>query len=254
MQNEIIDYYNSYDEDTRLFRDHAHQVEWLTTMHYFDLLFPPCSRIFDGCAGTGNYAFALAKKGHLVTASDIVPHNVDIILEKQQNNHLLQDIFTGDICRVSQYENESFDIVLCMGAFYHLNDEMRHTAVRECLRLLKKDGILVISYINLIAALHLQISEELKNMEQILKWYDTGNTDDSFTYMMPEDLEQLARKYNLSVLRHLTSDGISYMHGSKLNDANEDNFKKYMELHMKTCENRNLLGFGIHGLIFLKKG
>ena len=89
MDNAIIEYYNSYDEAGRLFRNYSHQIEWLTTIHYFDKLIPPASTIFDGCAGTGNYAFRLAKQGHHVAASDIVPHNVDIMREEQQKNSIL---------------------------------------------------------------------------------------------------------------------------------------------------------------------
>ena len=64
MSNSVIGYYNTYDEDGRLFRDNSHQIEWLTTMHYFDDIIPASSKIFDGCAGTGNYAFRLAEQGH----------------------------------------------------------------------------------------------------------------------------------------------------------------------------------------------
>ncbi len=62
MEKNIINYYNHYEEDGRLFRNYSHQVEWLTTMYYFDRVLPPHSRIFDGCAGTGNYAFELARR------------------------------------------------------------------------------------------------------------------------------------------------------------------------------------------------
>lgn len=82
MVSDVINYYNTYDEDGRLFRDHSHQIEWLTTMHYFHEMLPANSRIFDGCAGTGNYAFNLAEQGHKVVASDLVPHNVEVMLKK----------------------------------------------------------------------------------------------------------------------------------------------------------------------------
>lgn len=100
MSKEIIDYYDNYDEEHRLFKDNLHHIEWLTTMDCFDKLLPPASRMFDGCAGTGNYSFALAERGHRVTASDIVPSNVAAILSKQKANQLLDDVFTGDICHV----------------------------------------------------------------------------------------------------------------------------------------------------------
>lgn len=68
MDNAVINYYNTYDEDGRLFRNNNHQIEWLTTMPYFNDIIPAHSKIFDGCAGTGNDAFKLAEQGHSVVA------------------------------------------------------------------------------------------------------------------------------------------------------------------------------------------
>lgn len=219
MNGRIIDYYNSYDEDGRLFRDHNHQLEWLTTMHYFNSVIPPRSRIFDGCAGTGNYAFALAGQGNHVVASDIVPRNVEIMRQKQMQKPLLQDIFEGDICQPNHYKDRYFDVVLCMGAFYHLEEKARDRALEQCLRLLKSDGILVIAYINVMAALYLNLDANLENMEEILKCYDTGSFGDSFTYMLPEDIEKMARQRRLKILHHLSSDGAAYMRGPGFNLA-----------------------------------
>ena len=93
MGKSIIDYYDSYDEDARLFWDYGNQIEWLTTMHYFRKMIPSGSRIFDGCAGTGRSAFALAGQGGRVVASDLVPSNVEKMQEKQQGNPILEDVF-----------------------------------------------------------------------------------------------------------------------------------------------------------------
>lgn len=251
MDNRIINYYNAYDEDGRLFRDYSHQIEWLTTMHYFDDIIPANSRIFDGCAGTGNYAFKLAEQGHCVVASDIVPHNIDIMLKKQENTPILEDIFVGDICARNKYSDHYFDVVLCMGAFYHLDEKMREKAMEQCLRLLKQGGILVITYINLVTALHLNLMSGLENISEILKCYSTRNLGDSFVYMMPEEIEKMAEKRKLKILHHITSDGNPLARGANFNKARKEDFEKYMELHLNICENRNIIGYGLHGLVFL---
>lgn len=253
MQNGVIEYYNNYDEDGRLFRDYNHQIEWLTTIHYFNSLFQPNSKIFDGCAGTGNYAFKLAEQGHSVVASDIVPHNVDMMLNKQKENPILQDIFVGDICKQNQYEDESFDVVLCMGAFYHIDKELHDKAMKQCLRLLKKNGILVITYINLMAALNCNIAPRLENIDEILKGYAGRNLGDSFIYMTPDDINEMAENYELRILNHLTSDGNPLLRGKEFNGANKENFEKYMQFHLETCENKSTLGYGLHGLVFLTR-
>jgi len=40
MDFAIINYYNNYDEEVRLFRNNTHKIEWITTMHYFKRLIP----------------------------------------------------------------------------------------------------------------------------------------------------------------------------------------------------------------------
>ena len=253
MDCNVIDYYSIYDEDGRLFRDFSHQIEWLTTMYYFDKMIPPHSKIFDGCAGTGNYAFPLAERGHKVVASDIVPRNVEIMLEKQKNKPILEDIFVGDICQENQYENQSFDVVLCMGAFYHLEKNDCRRALEQCLRLMKNNGILVITYINLMAALQLKFSPKLENMDEILKCYESRSFGDAFIYMTPEEMEKIAYDYRLKILHHLSSDGNTFMRIPNFNMASKENFDKYMHLHLSTCEDKYLLGYGLHGLVFLTK-
>lgn len=254
MVSDVINYYNTYDEDGRLFRDHSHQIEWLTTMHYFHEMLPANSRIFDGCAGTGNYAFKLAEQGHKVVASDLVPHNVEVMLKKQEDTPMLEDIFVGDLCARNHYSDHSFDVVLCMGAFYHLGEEMRCKAMEQCLRLLKDRGILVITYINLITVLHLNLMPELENISEILDCYWAKSTGDSFVYMMPEEIETMAEKYKLTILRHITSDGNPLMRGANFNNARKEDFEKYMELHLRICEQKSLIGSGLHGLVFLTNG
>ena len=82
MDTSIARYYESYDEDGRLFHDNAHKAEYLTTIRWLDRVLAPGSRVLDACVGTGRYAFWLAERGHIVTACDLVEHNVDIIRSK----------------------------------------------------------------------------------------------------------------------------------------------------------------------------
>ena len=48
----IIDYYNNYDEDSRLSPRHG-TVEFLTTMRYIEKYIKPGSRVLEIGAGTG---------------------------------------------------------------------------------------------------------------------------------------------------------------------------------------------------------
>jgi 2-polyprenyl-3-methyl-5-hydroxy-6-metoxy-1,4-benzoquinol methylase len=253
VDSKVEDYYNGYDEEGRLYRDNRHKVEWITTMNYFEKLFSSNSFILDGCAGTGNYSFKLVELGHKVIASDIVPHNVDFIKDKQNKNPVLEDIHIGDITDLSQYISDTFDVVLCMGAFYHLDDEGRNKAMKECLRVLKPNGILVISYIKNMASTLLSLANDLEEIDLVIDCYNNRTRDGIFLHMSPEEIEKMATDYNTTIIAHLATDGFPSFITSRVNNASEEDFKKYMKLHLMTCEIKSLLGYSIHGLIFLQK-
>lgn len=252
MDDIILDYYNSYDEDGRLFRDKVHQMEYITTMNYFKKLFIPGSNILDACAGTGNYAFTLAELGHRVTAGDITLHNIEIMKKKQCDNPVLQDIYTGNVLDLSCFRDEIFDIVLCMGAFYHLSNDDRKKALAECLRILKPKGLLVISYINTMATTMVSVADKLENMDDVVSWYHTKENS-LFLHMTPIEIEQLSKEYNTEIVSHIATDGIGYLIKNKVNEASNENYDKWVQFHLSTCEDRSLLGYSLHGLIVLMK-
>ncbi len=253
MENHVINYYNSYDEDGRFFRDNTHQIEFITTMTYFEKLFKKGAYILDGCAGTGNYSFKLAELGYKVTAGDIVPHNVDIILSKQERTPILNDIYTGSITDLSRFESKSFDVVLCMGAFYHINSNERMIAMDECLRVLKSKGLLVISYINKTAISVYNLSDRLENIDDVLTWYNNKTIDGIFLHMSPLEIEQIASVYNTQIVAHIATDGISPILSNKINEASKEDFEKWLLFHLQNCDDKNLLGYSLHGLAFLQK-
>lgn len=253
MEKDIINYYNTYDENGRFYRNNVHQIEWITSMTYFENLFKRGAYILDGCAGTGNYSFKLAELGYKVIAGDIVPHNVDIMQSKQEKNPILHDIYTGSITDLSRFESETFDVVLCMGAFYHIGSDERMIAMTECLRVLKPNGLLVISYINNTAVPILDLSDRLENMDDVLTWYNNKTNDGIFLQMSPSEIEQIADAFPTKIVAHIAADGIGYLLSNKINGASKEDFEKWMSFHLQTCEDKNLLGYSLHGLAFLKK-
>lgn len=77
----IIDFYNHYDEESRLSSKHG-SVEFLTTMHYINKYLSKGDKIIEIGAGTGRYSHALAMQGYSVDAVELVDHNIDIFKEK----------------------------------------------------------------------------------------------------------------------------------------------------------------------------
>jgi 2-polyprenyl-3-methyl-5-hydroxy-6-metoxy-1,4-benzoquinol methylase len=251
MIDNLVNYYeNEYNEDGRLQKDRAHRIEFLTSVRYFGKAFPEGANILDACAGTGAYSFYLAGQGHHVTSGDIVDYNVSIIREKQQQTPVLKEIYTGSILDLSRFKNESFDVVLCMGALYHLKEKAdREKAVNECLRVLKKQGIFVASYINKYAVILHNCQDQLKNMDVLLQ-YEKESYEGVFYGTTPDEIESMMDNAGLKTLYNIAADGPTYVLASKINAANDENFDKWLRFHFNTCENNNLLGYSLHGLYF----
>jgi len=140
---EIIEYYEGYDEDGRLTRDNYHRTEFLLTLRFLEPYMIPGSRILDAGAGTGRYSFHYAEEGHQLTSLDLTPKHIKLIQEKAMNQNLESKITAhlGNVMDMKDFEDDSFDVVLCMGPFYHLSSLEEWTiCMRECLRVLKPGG------------------------------------------------------------------------------------------------------------------
>ena len=145
--NSVIDFYNNYDEEGRLMRK-SRMPEYLTTMKYIEKHLTPGAKIIEIGAGTGRYSLALAELGYDVTAVELVPHNIEIMKKKVKPHHHIK-IFEGNACDMSVFKSDTYDIVLLLGPMYHLfNDEDKHKALGEAIRLAKTDGVIYASYCN----------------------------------------------------------------------------------------------------------
>lgn len=252
MSSEIEAYYESYDENGRLQRDNAHRVEFLTTGHYFQKLFKPGSAVLDACAGTGACAFYLAEKGHTVTACDLVAHNVEMMRDNP-GAQKLKEISVRNVLDLSCFPTGQFDVVLCMGALYHLSNERdRKKAILECRRVLKSDGFLALAYLNKFACIPANVDAGLRNIDEALAiLYDT--VDMLFTSTTPAKMLELAESCGLEPIHRIGTDGLAYIIGDKINLAGDENFGKWMEYHLATCEEPSTLGASLHGLDICQK-
>ena len=224
MEN-IIKFYEWYDEEGRLSRDKAHMVEYLVTVRYFDRLFKTGSRILDVCAGAGRYSFYLAEKGHAVTACDLVEHNVDIIKSNPKAN-ILNDILVCNALDLSQFNENSFDIVLCMGALYHVNsNDLKEKVISESARVCKSGGIVVLSYLS-------------ANKNENIIPASRPEFDGIFFNSVPSEIEGMAIKSGLEKLHHISTRSSSH-NEDNLNELSDENFLKYMEHLYQKCEDED---------------
>ena len=150
--NQIVKkYYDDHAEEEwkRLTQDAYHMLEFLVTIHYLDKHLPKKSGlILDAGGGPGRYTIHLAKKGYDVVLTDISPRCLEIA-KREIKNVCVEDhvkkIIEGSITSLSEFANELFDAVLCLGPLSHLLEKTeREKAAKELVRVAKKNATLFI--------------------------------------------------------------------------------------------------------------
>lgn len=256
-EENLIKYYNKFNEDKRLDRRHG-IIEYTTTMkyinHYLKTMNNP--KIIEIGAGTGKYSIALSDNGYDVTAVELVKHNLMTLKSKNSKVKAVQ----GNATNLSKFKNESFDLVLLFGPLYHLisnNDKIK--ALKEAKRILKKDGIIMISYyMNEYAIIKHGFIEnkiiEAKNNNEIDNNYHiTPIETDLYSMVRIEDIDRLNDIVKLNRIQLIAQDGPSDYLRPIINKMDTNTFNEYLNYHLSTCERQDLIGASSHVLDILKK-
>ena len=253
FEEELIEYYSSGYEGRRLQKDKAHSIEFLTSVRYLDMLLPKSGKVLDCCAGGGIYSFYLADRGYSVTAADLSPKNIEIIKANKQSENI-DDVLRLNVLDMSRFADNSFDAVLCMGAFYHLKTfEERQRCVAECLRVLKEGGIFVLAYINRNPCVLYQFWQKPKNIKTQSKLIITG--DNGMFYAVDfDEIDKFVADFHLSKIKKIGVDGSVYPLQKKINSLNKAQFAAFLDYHFSVCEQPSILGNSMHGLLFARKG
>ncbi len=255
--NDVIEYYNNYNEDGRLKRKNR-MPEYLTTMRYIEKYLTPNAKILEIGAGTGRYSVTLADMGYSVTAVELVRHNIEIMKKKVKPEHNIK-ICEGNACDLSFIDSGTYDIVLLLGPMYHLfTDEDKHKAISETIRVAKKGGIIYAAYCNNDTCMYKMFYKKrilpLLDKGLIKEDYHARSVPDMiFELYRKPDIDELMKGYNVTRLHFVGVDMLSYLYSNKLDRLNKREFEEYMKFLSVICERGDLVGFSIHMLDIFRK-
>ena len=151
-----------------------------------------------------------------------------------------------------------------MGTFYHLiTEEKREKCLSECLRVLKKGGLLVTAYIpRYYVFQYVAMSDEkyldkdlakqlvgtgvLKHDDEKCFWTDTY-------YSSKEEMEATYSSHNLKIIDHFAQDGLAPLLHHKVDSWNESQFKIWCDYHYSICREQSVLGSSNHVIIIGEK-
>lgn len=264
MKNVELFYDKSVEKEwTRMDR---HPLEYEITKKYINRFITKKSNILDIGGGPGKYAFYLKNKGHSVSLLDLSQENINFAKEKAKEYKMeLDEYKQANVLDLSFIKNESFDIVLCLGPLYHIIDnEQQAKAINECLRVLKPNGFIFITFITIFAqAISLinscpeKIVEWRSYFEQVIETgINKGDVDTGFTdsfFFDPNKIESFMSKFPLEKLIISGVEGLFAQSEDKLKTLDKEILEEWINFSYKYASHPSILGSCQHILYIGKK-
>lgn len=257
----IIDFYNQYDEDSRLVSKHG-TVEFLTTMRYIEKYMKPGSRVIEIGAGTGRYSHALARQGYAVDAVELVEHNIEVFHRNTLSTENIT-VTKGNALDLSAFPSDQYDITLLLGPLYHLYTlEDKRQALREAIRVTKPGGVVFAAYVISDGCLldegfhrgNINVAEYTRNgLLDADTFAAKSEPKDLFELVRKEDIDELMSVFSTTRLHYAASDGCALFMREAIDKMDHDTFGLYLKYHFATCEREDFLGVTSHSIDIFRK-
>ncbi|HCU2776540.1 TPA: class I SAM-dependent methyltransferase [Clostridioides difficile] len=257
----LIDFCNTYDEDSRLALKHG-MVEFLTTMHYIDKYIKSGDCVLEIGAATGRYSHTLARQGYDVDAVELVEHNIEVFHKNTQSNENIS-ITQGNAMDLSVFPDNKYDITLLLGPLYHLyNKEDKQQALHEAIRVTKPGGVVFAAYVISDGCLidegfhrgNINVSEYIeKGLIDPQTFAAKSEPKDLFELVRKENIDDLMSAFNVTRLHYVASDGLALYMREAVDSMDDDAFALYLKYHLATCEREDLVGVTSHAIDIFRK-
>jgi ubiquinone/menaquinone biosynthesis C-methylase UbiE len=209
--------------------------------------------VLDAGGGTGINTILMAKRSKHVTLLDI---STEVLNHAKDNTKKLKniDILEGDISNLKQFKNSQFSFIVCVGDSISYVLEKRFKAIKELIRVAKKNSIIIIGCDSKCGFMRLYLNEgNLKEAISINKSHETycGMGPRTHVYDISE-MKKLIEKNGCTIIEIASTPTISDTVNKKP-FKNPKDWKKLKKLEMELCTKPELLGVGNHLLFIAKK-
>lgn len=254
----LVDYYNSYDEDSRLLSKHG-RIEFMTTVKYVEMYLKNGMKIMEIGAATGRYSHYFAQKGFEVDAVELIEHNIEVFKAKTKPEENV-NIKQGNALDLSEYPDNCYDVTLLFGPMYHLYTlEEQKKALSEAIRVTKKGGYVFVSYCMLDPSMLMSFKND-----RIKRLIDAGEYDPItleayfpphgiFKLYTKDEIYGLTQDLNIERLCFTATDGYACHMREAIDKMDDETYELYLKYHFKTCERQDLIGLSHHTLDVLRK-
>ena len=212
--------------------------------------------VLDAGGGTGINSIMMAKKAKHVTLIDISTEIVNHAIKNVKNAKLANkvDILEGDISNLKQFKDAQFSFVVCVGDAISYVLENRFKAMKELVRVAKKNSIMIIGCDSKYGFMRQYLKDgDLKEAININKTHETycGMGPRTHVYAIDE-MKQLLEKNGCEVLEIASTPTITDTVDRK-QFYEPKKWAKLKKLEMELCTKPELLGIGNHLLFIARK-
>ena len=256
-QTKLIEQYTSGNEEARAVSSRTAGLEFYYTKKHLGGMIGKNDRVLEISCATGYYGLYYAEQCREYVGIDIVPKHIGLFREKIAARGLKNvSCQVGDGTDLKGIEDESFDVVLCLGPMYHLTEQERERVFEECARVCRRGGTAAFAYINRIGvyAGGCILDSRYPN-ERANRCVLENGTDDMrpelFFYTTPEEMERRAAAHGLKKLKNLGTDFFVTM--GIVDSMDEEKFELMKPLYDEMTSHESCTGMANHALLICAK-
>ncbi len=269
----IVDYYEQFGEKEweRLTWPEG-QIEFVITQDAFSRHLPQDARILDLGGGPGRWTIWLAQKGFRVTLADLSPNLLEIAKRKIQEydaSKKVEEVVNVDACDLHRWPDGAFDVVVCLGPFYHLTEPgMRTAAAQEINRVLKPGGLVFAAFMSVYSFLRrtLTLKDERHHladpqfMNQLMSegvfQNDVAGRFNSGYGIKPNRVVPFMQEHGFEKIELLSDSGFVASQAQELAELAKENreaYDRFLQILIESAPDVSNLGSSIHMLYIGRK-
>ncbi len=214
--------------------------------------------VLDAGGGTGVNAILMAEKCKHVTLLDISPKVLEYAKANIAKTILSEkiEIMQGDITHMPQFSGSQFTFLVCVGDSISYVLNKRFDAMKEMMRVLKKNSILILGCDSKLGFIRDYLSKGNLNEAVIsMKGNQTccGMGPKTYAYSIDE-MTQLLKQNGCEIIEIASTPTFTDTLSPEIkNKYKNEQWSKLKKLEMELCVKPELLGVGSHLLFVARK-